>query len=91
MSHTPGPWRVKGRRIEYGPSVAGDGWNVAEVRSDYHEPLEANARLIAAAPALLVACVYALNELKYPHPNPENRGLTIKEIESAIAQAEEGR
>ena len=44
--------------------------------------------LHAAAPELLAACVYALNELKHPHPNPENAKLTIQELEQAIRHAE---
>ena len=44
--------------------------------------------LIAAAPDLLTGCVYALNELKFPHPNPENIKLTIEYLEQAIAKAE---
>lgn len=52
--HTPGPWRLNRQRVEYGPYVAGDGWCVAIVLRDPVEQ-EANARLIAAAPELLVA------------------------------------
>ena len=64
--HTPGPWRVQGTRIEYGPFVAGDGFVVAKVFRDPSETgtpneWEANARLIAAAPDLLAACREAID------------------------------
>lgn len=61
--HTPGPWRSTG--IEYEPEVGwfvredGDGryMAVATIRSTYRNAveIEANARLIAAAPDLLEA------------------------------------
>jgi hypothetical protein len=62
-AHTPGPWRSTG--LEYEPEAgwfvreAGDGryLAVASVHSTYREieEIEANARLIAAAPELLEA------------------------------------
>ena len=52
--HTKGPWRLNGKRVEYGPIIAGDGFCVAIVSRDPREA-EENARLIAAAPALLEA------------------------------------
>ena len=52
-AHTPGPWRANYRRIEHGPVVAGDGFLVATVSLDAPEH-EANARLIAAAPEMVV-------------------------------------
>ena len=53
MTHTKGPWRVNGRRIESGPIVAGDGGAVATLHRDLSDGnIEANARLIALAPEL---------------------------------------
>lgn len=71
--HTPGPWRVEGRRgpgyiISAGVNAEGDGpaeyvgviapmFHVAGDGSDRHA---ADARLIASAPALLEALTRAL-------------------------------
>ena len=53
MTHTKGPWRVNGRRIESGPIVAGDGGAVATLHRDLSDGhIEANARLIALAPEM---------------------------------------
>lgn len=58
MSATPGPWLREDRTIY----VLKDGRNLfsATIQNDNHdcpaEELEANARLIAAAPELLAAC-----------------------------------
>jgi len=49
--HTSGPWKVVGRDIE-----TADGYTLASVvEQDAYEDHDANARLIAAAPELLVA------------------------------------
>ena len=74
--HTPGPWRVEGRRgpgyiISAGDNTEGDGpaeyvgvidpmFHVAGEGSDRHA---ANARLIASAPALLAALKEAVEDL----------------------------
>lgn len=64
--HTPGPWRVSGCRmknldehdnylVEHGDEGTGSPL-IAEVYTDSNRlPVEANARLIAAAPELLKA------------------------------------
>ena len=70
MSHTPGPWTLEtgtpGDGHHYIQGADGsdvvstdDGWN--NNYRNYDERL-ANARLIAAAPELLVACRAALND-----------------------------
>ena len=105
--HTPGPWytdaigRIWRRNpsdlYEYGGGVAGDkpvatvwkGWvNEGEVGF----PLEANARLIAAAPELLKALekLYALVEGESPSLLDEDSGGDSRldiEICAAIAKA----
>lgn len=54
--HTPGPWLVEGRTVY---ALNDDGYNrFSALVQDAHTPgdeLEANARLIAAAPDLLEA------------------------------------
>lgn len=52
VGHTPGPWH-------YSPdgtarfTICGDGWRLAKLDDNSGENVEANARLIAAAPELL--------------------------------------
>ena len=36
---------------------------------------------------LITACIYALNELKHPHPNKDNKQITIDYIELALKEA----
>lgn len=81
-AHTPGPWRVNGQRIEYGPMVAGDGFAVAKIIRDPAEH-KANARLIAAAPALLEA----LEGMLIPWATPRQEGEAMSKARAAIAQA----
>jgi hypothetical protein len=56
--HTPGPWKVGSRSNGefYKRNIAGaDGYHVALTSSREDAEVEANARLIAAAPELLEA------------------------------------
>lgn len=100
MSHTPGPWRVGGVTQDHDckmcPIFAGSdriaqvlgGANTYEVE-DWNEEDMANARLIAAAPDLLMACKVALKRIGVD-------GCTVgrferdalDRIEAAIAKAE---
>ena len=96
--HTQGPWYVVGDRIyrrpkhelyEYGGGVAGDkpiaiinkGW-FADDEAGF--PVEANARLIAAAPCLLEALKDWLESWKTGDGILESRDKAIE----AIAKAE---
>lgn len=60
--HTPGPWLVEGRTVY---ALNDDGYNrFSALVQDAHTPgdeLEANARLIAAAPDLLVGLIKMLD------------------------------
>lgn len=63
MSHTPGPWKFTGARAKHDSSAIVFGpkeeWVAAAYdfnRYDRDEEVEANARLIAAAPDLLAMC-----------------------------------
>jgi hypothetical protein len=82
--HTPGPWGVEGSYV-HGP----DGKRFLAVASDGEG--QANARLIAAAPALLEALEACLPDLEHyvaTHgPGPDKR-LAI--ARAAIARAKEG-
>lgn len=60
--HTPGPWFVHGPSVGTGPSEADScGYEVAHILNPYkgcvgaRDRVDANARLIAAAPELLEA------------------------------------
>jgi hypothetical protein len=62
--HTPGPWRLSERRDPYHGSpvysvLADEHVWLADVLSANMESGAANARLIAAAPDLLDACLFA--------------------------------
>lgn len=69
MTHTPGPWAVDDDRDRIYIRPDGTGWLLAVVPRDLFMAqqkqewsIEANARLIAAAPDLLTACKVALND-----------------------------
>ena len=59
--HTPGPWRIGSRQTSTPSYIdAGKGFNyrlITRVRDVDMDEGKANARLIAAAPDLLAACV----------------------------------
>lgn len=66
VTHTPGPWRVG--PVDDTIVTDADGKEVAAIDGDYNSPdewprMEANARLIAAAPDLLDALYNAHNYL----------------------------
>ncbi len=97
---TPGPWRKMGKSVVF--SASGEGWKGAEIGGLNAED---NARLIAAAPDLLVACksavilydLLALSPLEsavkygpdYIPPGDEEILAIRGELENAIAKAEE--
>ena len=97
MTHTPGPWNYAGPsdigRDTY--SIYGNG-PLAHTAgpSDYGDAAEANARLIAAAPELLMVLSYALADLDDVMPEFEPSGdrthsgwQTIEDIKVALAKA----
>ena len=83
FKHTPGPWHhgQKNKRSVFGK----DGWRVADCGTAFSksdDEMEANARLIAAAPDLLEA----LKELRDWYR--ENVGLPACKANAAIDKAE---
>lgn len=83
---TPGPW-TWGKRYDglYGPNsvpVLEYGAYENMWLPDYRPEGPANARLIAAAPDLLAACVQAYGDLI------EGREVDIEKLDDAIAKAE---
>ena len=91
VSHTRGPWSADGYHIRAVDGIA----RVATVAHDQqglrrgHELSIANARLIAAAPDLLIACrfVYACLQQERAWRNPDlNQAMII--LSDVIAKAE---
>lgn len=81
--HTASPWGdISGQGKMR--SIRAQGKTIAEaVAGDSIEEIEANARLIAAAPDLLTACKAIMNaETRKQHE------LAVREVEKAIAKAE---
>ncbi len=64
-THTPGNWYADGEMVfsEHGSRVADCTQNEEDFRVPSDSEIEANARLIAAAPALVDACNEALKFL----------------------------
>jgi len=88
--HTPGPWKVRENGGLMKAVEANKDWLVYACGRDYmgREELEANARLIAAAPELLEALQEILSTMRKP---PSGSGgfheFDIKAAERAIAKA----
>ena len=95
MSHTPGPWIASPKRneldlLEYSIDYNNENGSghVATVDASRGERLEANARLIAAAPEMLEALRIALSALSDLVANYPSEAETYNRVESAIAKAD---
>lgn len=100
--HTPGPWVVGPVDDCVVTHMGSDGvrYTVAEIDGDYNQPdtwpiMEANARLIAAAPDLLNECKKQVDWLRHIKPQitgPSSVMLGVEQsityIAAAIAKAE---
>jgi hypothetical protein len=82
--HTPGPWTISAVCTD---EIIGEGGILVARAIQYghdiiisHEERFSNARLIAAAPDLLEALIWALDAL-------ENLGITIEEMPETIIKA----
>lgn len=91
LKHTPGPWRLDPeeyaqltdgsyRVIDTGRSYYPNGFRIAEYLTD------ADARLIASAPDLLVALMTALPCLHQCGANPRAIKRVIEAIDKATGQ-----
>lgn len=91
--HTPGPWRVEGHNIRCEPTPDNTGTFVAEMQSSRcPEQCRADALLIAAAPELLEALDYLLEQtvdmdLKYGIELSEGEAEARAMALAAIAKA----
>lgn len=93
--HTPGPWSV----VPYGD---GDSLAVHDARGDWRvcfmatpgdsgdmAGIEANARLIAAAPELLALAYQYRDDLRYP-PAPDSKERRLAAIDAVLTKIGEG-
>ena len=95
--HTPGPWAIGNTHFVPGFSPDGMDWIIAIrntetgfaciAQGSTKEKAEANARLIAAAPDLLEACIDAAKFIMQGHGDQIAIWDTLN---SAIAKAEGG-
>lgn len=93
-THTPGPWKINGGCIDNDYNYGDAKFErIAVVRSvnDQSPTDTANARLIAAAPEMLMLLKRALTDIEfYCDERDENHrtDTTAEEIRSVIAKAE---
>jgi hypothetical protein len=94
--HTPGPWTIREpgyieAKTRKGHSVylVGYAYNLEIARACERGEVEANARLIAAAPELLAACEAAkpLLAMWARHAGSPSAGEALGKITAAIAKA----
>jgi len=104
-NHTKGPWRfvtlgrkaeahsaweIEGDRTFHQNGLVSSGTNFAQVTGNSAEQLEANARLIAAAPELLDEVRTLIEVLERGAETPEDRDGIISYAKSIIAKATGG-
>ena len=95
-THTPGPWRYAHDGGTTAYIVESDGTSVAKLsvteNSTAHSGLEANARLMAAAPDLLEALQYCRQKIAYmtTHGEWHSPGRAIEIADAAITRATGG-
>jgi hypothetical protein len=93
--HTPGPWVVGPVDDTIVTHLGADGfrYEVAAVDGDYNQPdewpvMEANARLIAAAPEMLQALEWIADNYENGHMNHVDFRVQAKHLaDAAIAKA----
>ncbi len=86
--HTPGPWNTMHPWDEVWADSDESGIHIC-----HPAPIEANARLIAAAPALLEACQAIADRLDYLSELWGQEGVTrslMDQVRSALALAKKG-
>ena len=93
MKHTPAPWQTSLTDDTVVIHIGADGvhYEVATIDGDYNEPdlwpvMEANARLIAAAPDLLALAYQYRDDLRHP-PSADSITRRLAAIDAAIARA----
>jgi len=93
MKHTPAPWQTSLTDDTVVIHIGADGvhYEVATIDGDYNEPdlwpvMEANARLIAAAPDLLALALQYRDDMRHP-PSADSITRRLAAIDAAIARA----
>lgn len=91
MMHTPGPWSYQEKADAYTHIVRSPTNRlIVQLAQDTNGTAEANARLIAAAPELLEACLMV--DVLYTSygllANSAEAGVMINAVRDAIAKAE---
>jgi hypothetical protein len=83
--HTPGPWNVNRRNhvLDGRKKLIANTWNAALMR----EEMEANTRLIAAAPDLLAACEGVIEMLNRPLDLNAEPEWSRDQVVAAVAKA----
>ena len=87
-AHTPGPWHItRYNDLQYSISNSEDGYDEQWIADDIDE---ANAHLIAAAPAMYEALKYVLDAYApYADPGmPQELFIAVQKAKTALAQAE---
>jgi hypothetical protein len=84
-AHTPGPWTVEESCVTDG------GWDIPEIPEamyrDSRFGLEADAKLIAAAPDLLAALAHIVSFYQDPMPVGSSGEAMINAARAALAKA----
>jgi hypothetical protein len=84
--HTPGSWRATTKHV-YAPETEDRLGLDVQINGGNRDDNKANARLIAAAPELLEACIKMIEYCDNQNP-PQGNGLwCIRLIRAAIAKA----
>lgn len=94
--HTPGPWHAAGLLVWSADPASREAEQIAHalhdhtrgdiLRMPHQDVAEANARLIAAAPALLAACEEAAVQLELSLPPGRECNISYQGLRDAIAQ-----
>ena len=87
--YTPGPWRIDGRTISGPLHVVCDIWAEPSIGI---ERIDANVRLIAAAPDMLAALRDAVQQIEYMHEKFSGTGIgenVLSRARATIARATE--
>lgn len=98
-NHTPGPWYMAtcNGKPSYDRIFGDSGIDVCQMLDIWEDPFpnyKANAKLIAAAPDLLEACMMAMQDTimlldETAEFTPENLKSTIEALSNAIKKATE--
>ena len=88
MTHTPGPWKVDklGTMGDY--ELSSNNYPLAMLYHSQIHDTEANAHLIAAAPELLDACKYTLENLQHYQTHNQIFITAMEGIKQALALME---